>query len=209
VLRGRADPDGSRRFLANALTDADRLGDLIEKVLEVTRYTGGAHRLQIALGDLSQLVEEEVVAAERRAVARGVELASDITPGVQASFDPEALGIVVSNLLENALKYAQGTPSHVAVRLLVEHGGAILEVEDNGVGIAAGELETIFRPFYRANDEVTRRTPGTGIGLFVAREIAVAHGGTLVASSAGRGFGASFRLTLPGADVFPEEDFSE
>ena len=209
VLRGRADPDGSRRFLANALTDADRLGDLIEKVLEVTRYTGGAHRLQIALGDLSQLVEEEVVAAERRAAARGVELASDITPGVQASFDPEALGIVISNLLENALKYAQGTPSHVVVRLLVEHGEAVLEVEDNGVGIAAGELETIFRPFYRANDEVTRRTPGTGIGLFVAREIAVAHGGTLVAASAGRGQGARFRLVLPGADILPEEDFSE
>ena len=53
VLRGRADPEGSQRFLTNALTDADRLGDLIQKVLEVTRYTGGAHRLTIALGDLS------------------------------------------------------------------------------------------------------------------------------------------------------------
>jgi signal transduction histidine kinase len=209
VLRGRADPEGSQRFLANALTDADRLGDLIQKVLEVTRYTGGAHRLTIALGDLSQLVEEEVVAAERRAAARGVELEADLTPGVQASFDPEALGIVVSNLLENALKYAQGDPAHVAVRLSVAQGEAVLEVEDDGVGIAKGELESIFKPFYRANDAVTRRTPGTGIGLFVAREIAVAHGGTLVASSPGRGLGAKFSLTLPGADVLPEEEFSE
>ena len=209
VLRGRADPEGSRRFLANALTDADRLGDLIQKVLEVTRYTGGGHRLNIALGDLSQLVEEEVVAAERRATARGVEIESDIVPGVQASFDPEALGIVVSNLLENALKYAQGQPAHVTVRLAIEHGEAILEVSDNGFGIAAGELETIFRPFYRANDEITRRTPGTGIGLFVAREIAVAHGGRLTAASGGRGLGATFRLVLPGAGILPEEDFSE
>jgi signal transduction histidine kinase len=209
VIRGRADPEGSQRFLANALTDADRLGDLIQKVLEVTRYTGGAHRLKIALGDLSQLVEEEVIAAERRAVGRGVELEAEITPGVQTSFDPEALGIVVSNLLENALKYAQGQPAHVAVRLFVEHGEAVFEVEDNGVGIAAGELEAIFKPFYRANDAVTRRTPGTGIGLFVAREIAVAHGGRLAAASAGAGLGASFRLVLPGADVLPEEEFSE
>jgi signal transduction histidine kinase len=209
VLRGRADPEGSKRFLANALTDADRLGDLIQKVLEVTRYTGGAHRLTIALGDLSQLVEEEVVAAERRAAARGVELGADLTPGVQASFDPEALGIVVSNLLENALKYAQGDPAHVAVRLSVVQGEAVLEVEDDGVGIAKGELEAIFKPFYRANDAVTRRTPGTGIGLFVAREIAVAHGGRLVASSPGRGLGAKFSLILPGADVLPEEEFSE
>jgi signal transduction histidine kinase len=209
VLRGRADPEGSRRFLTNALTDADRLGDLIQKVLEVTRYTGGGHRLGIALGDLSQLVEEEVMAAERRAAARGIELDTDITPGVQASFDPEALGIVVSNLLENALKYAQGEPSRVAVRLAIEQGEAVLDVEDNGIGIAAAELETIFRPFYRANDEVTRRTPGTGIGLFVAREITVAHGGRLTASSAGPGLGARFRLVLPGAGILPEDDFSE
>ncbi len=209
VLRGRADPEGARRFLTNALADADRLADLVEKVLEVTRYAGGAHRLAIALGDLSQLVEEEVMTAERRAAARGVELTSDVIPGVQASFDPEALGIVVSNLLENALKYAQGKPARVAVRLFVAHGEAVLEVEDNGVGIAEGELETIFQPFYRANDAVTRRTPGTGIGLFVAKEIAVAHGGRLSATSPGRGLGATFRLVLPGADVLPEEELSE
>ncbi len=209
VLRGRADPEGSQRFLANALIDADRLDGLIQKVLEVTRYTGGGHRLNIAMGDLSQLVEEEVVAAERRAAARGVEVESDIPPGVQASFDPEALAIVVSNLLENALKYARGQPAHVAVRLLIENGEAAVEIADNGIGIAAGELETIFRPFYRANDEVTRRTPGTGIGLFVAREIAVAHGGRLTAASGGRGLGATFRLVLPGAGMLPEEDFSE
>lgn len=209
VLRGRADPEGSRRFLTNALADADRLGNLVEKVLDVTRYTGGGHRFTVSLGDLSQLVEEEVVAAERRAEARGVAIEADITPRVQVSFDAEALGIVVSNLLENAIKYGSGTPPRVAVRLFVERGEAVLEVEDNGIGIAAGELETIFRPFYRASDEVTRRTPGTGIGLFVAREIAKAHGGHLMAASPGRGLGATFRLVLPGADTLPEEEFSE
>jgi signal transduction histidine kinase len=209
VLRGRADPAGSQRFLANALTDADRLADLIEKVLEVTRYTGGGHRLQITLGDLTQLVEEEVIAAERRAAARGVVLESDLAAGVQASFDPEALTIVVSNLLENALKYAGDDHALVTVRLAIEQGEAVLEVSDNGIGISAGELESIFRPFYRANDEITRRTPGTGIGLFVAREIAVAHGGRLDATSGGRGLGATFRLVLPGAGLLPEEEFSE
>ena len=209
VLRGRADPEGSRRFLANALADADRLADLIQKVLEVTRYTGGGHRLRITLGDLSQLVEEEVVAAERRAIGRGIEFTADLTPGVHASFDPEALGIVVSNLLENALKYARGEPPRVAVQLRLEHGEAVLEVENNGTGIAAGELESIFKPFYRADDEVTRRTPGTGIGLFVAREIALAHGGSLSAASPGRGQGARFRLVVPGADVLTDDELSE
>jgi signal transduction histidine kinase len=178
-------------------------------VLDVTRYTGGAHRLRLGLGDFSQLVEDEVAVAERRVTARGVALEVAITPGVRATFDPEAMSIVISNLIENALKYARkGTPE-VRVCLVLERGEAVLEVQDNGVGIAAYELESIFKPFYRANDEVTRRTPGTGIGLFVVREIVAAHGGRTSASSPGPGRGSTFRLTLPGAEVLPEDEFSE
>jgi signal transduction histidine kinase len=209
VLSGRVDDQGRERFLRNAVADADRLSDLVQKVLEATRYAGGAHRLEIALGDLSQLVEEEVMAGERRAAALGVRLAADVRPDIQAPFDPEALGIVLSNLLENAFKYATGSPPEVRVSLHLERGEAILEVSDSGIGIDPRELEAIFRPFYRSGDEVTRRAPGTGIGLFVAREIAAAHGGSLAASSPGRGQGATFRLVLPGAGPILQEPLSE
>ena len=186
VLSGRVDDEGRTRFLNNALADSERLGDLVEKVLDVTRYTGGAHRLRLALGDFSQLVEDEVAVAERRVAARGAALETAITPCVQATFDPEAMAIVISNLIENAIKYAKKESPQVRVRLVLERGEAVLEVRDNGVGIAAYELESIFKPFYRASDEVTRRTPGTGIGLFVVREIAAAHGGRISASSPAR-----------------------
>jgi signal transduction histidine kinase len=209
VLSGRVDGDGRTRFLSNALADSERLGDLVEKVLEVTRYTGGAHLLRMGLGDLSQLVQDEVQVAARRVSARAGTLDAEITPGVQATFDPEALAIVISNLIENALKYAHGGPPRVRVRLRLERGEAVLEVSDNGVGIAPADLEAIFKPFYRASDEVTRRTPGTGIGLYVAREIVNAHGGRLTAASPGPGGGATFRLSLPGAEVLPEDEFSE
>ncbi len=209
VLSGRVDDEGRTRFLGNALADTERLGDLVEKVLDVTRYTGGAHRLRMGLGDFSQLVEDETAVARRRITARGVALETSVTPGVQATFDPEAMAIVISNLVENALKYARKDDPHVWVRLVLERGEAVLEVGDNGVGIAAYDLESIFKPFYRASDEVTRRTPGTGIGLFVVREIVAAHGGRIVASSPGPGRGATFRLTLPGAEALPEDELSE
>jgi len=209
VLSGRVDDEGRTRFLGNALTDSERLGDLVEKVLEVTRYAGGTHRLRMGLADLSQLVEDEMQIAHRRVAVRGGVLEADVTPGIQATFDPEAMAIVISNLIENALKYAKDEPPHVWLRLGLEDGEAVLEVRDNGVGIAPADLEAIFRPFYRAGDEVIRRTPGTGIGLFVCREIVNAHGGRLTAASPGAGQGAVFRLALPGAEGLPEEEFSE
>lgn len=209
VLRGRADPEGTQRFLGNALLDVERLSSLVEKVLEVTRFAGGAHRLRIVVDDLSELVESEIEAAERRARARDVEIEADVQPGLSAPIDAEAMSIVVSNLLENAVKYAMGPPPRVVARLRLVDGDAVLEISDNGIGISEEDRERIFDAFYRAGDEVTRRTPGTGIGLYVAREIVDAHGGRLRALSGGRGQGATFRLTLPGAGEFVDDELTE
>ncbi|MCX7895490.1 MAG: ATP-binding protein [Thermoanaerobaculum sp.] len=135
-----------------------------------------------------------------------MKLEAEIAPGVWAPHDGEGVAIILSNLLENAFKYAAAHQPQVRVKLAVEGGQAILEVEDNGIGIAQEDLPKIFGAFYRGGDEVARRTPGTGIGLFVAREIAVAHGGKLMAESLGPGKGARFRLVLPGASKVDREE---
>lgn len=199
VLSGRAQGLLQEQFLRNALADAERLQNLVEKVLELTRFASGVHRLNLRLADLSELVEEELNAAQRRAEARGILLVRDITPGVRVPHDGEGIAIILSNLLENALKYASSPEPRVEVKLWVEGGQAILEVADNGIGMSKEEIPKIFGAFYRGGDEVARRTPGTGIGLFVANEIAKAHGGKLLADSDGPGQGARFRLVLPGA----------
>lgn len=199
VLSGRADGESQRQFLRNALADAERLQNLVEKILELTRFASGVHRLNIQLSDLSQLVEEELMSAQVRAKARGVKLIPQIAPGVMVPHDGEGVAIILSNLLENAFKYASQSDPTVWVKLGVEEGQAVLEVKDNGIGIPPEELRKIFGVFYRGGDEVARRTPGTGIGLFVAREIARAHGGKLLAESPGPGQGATFRLILLGA----------
>lgn len=199
VLSGRAEGSMQQQFLRNALADVERLQNLVEKILELTRFASGVHRLHMQLTDLSQLVEEELALALPRAQARGITLEADIAPGVRVPHDGEGLAIILSNLLENAFKYASPQDPKVWVRLWVEGGQAVLEVADNGIGIAKEELPKIFGVFYRGSDEVARRTPGTGIGLFVAQEIAKAHGGKLVAESEGPGQGARFRLFLPGA----------
>ena len=204
VLRGRADSTASARFLENALQDAERLQSLVQKVLEVTRYGHGQGTLSTRRSDLSAAVEESVETFSRRATAAGASVDARIEPGVHAQVDEEALAIVVSNLLENAVKYG-GTIPRIRVRLHAVDHRAILEVEDNGRGIAAGDVPFVFDRFFRGGDEMTRTTQGTGLGLYLVREIVRAHGGTV--SVAGTGpEGTIFRVVVPGAQVEEERE---
>jgi len=202
VLRGRADTTASVRFLENALQDAERLQSLVQKVLEVTRYGRGQGTLQLRRGPVTDVVEDAVATFSRRATAAGARLDVELQPGVWAEVDEEALGIVVSNLLENGIKYG-GTVPQLTVRLAVRDGRALLDVGDNGRGIAADDLPFVFNRFYRGGDEMTRTTQGTGLGLYLVRQIVRAHGGEVRVHRTGSD-GTVFRVGLPGATAVEE-----
>jgi signal transduction histidine kinase len=199
VLRGRADSTASMRFLENALQDTERLQSLVQKVLEVTRYGRGHGSLRLVRANVSSVVEEAVDIFARRATASGAQLEIDLEPGIWGTVDPEALAIVVSNLLENALKYGGAAP-RVRVALELDDDTALLDIEDNGQGIPPDEEPFIFDRFYRAGDEMTRTSEGTGLGLYLVRQIVHAHHGAVTVASSGPS-GSTFRVTLPEAEV--------
>ena len=197
VLSGRSDESSGRRFLGNALQDTERLQDLVQKVLETTRYGHGARPLRQRQVRVSQVVARAVDAVRVRIESAGGEVTSELEPLLCAPADEEALAIVVSNLLENAVKYG-GRKPHVGVRLALEDGRAVLEVSDRGEGIPADEAPFIFDKFYRAGDELSRTSQGTGLGLYLVRQIVHAHRGTVRIASTGPE-GTTFRVELPGA----------
>ena len=200
VVRGRADAAASGRFLDNALKDSERLQDLVQKVLEVTRYGRGDRSVTPERVCLSDLVGDAVEAFRGRALAEGATLESDVEPGLWLSVDTEAFSILVSNLLENAFKYA-GTRAHVVVRLSAVDEEAVLDVADDGPGIPEREIPLIFNRFYRGGEEMTRTTRGTGLGLYLVRQIATAHGGRVDVAHTGRE-GTTFRVRVPGAELW-------
>jgi signal transduction histidine kinase len=199
VAKGRADEATSRRFLANALADTDRLGGLVKKVLQVTRYDDGSSKLRPHRVSLSRLVEGAVEAFDSRAQAVGARVDVEILPGLWAVVDDEAMTIGVSNLLENALKYG-GDPAEIRVELTAQDGRGVLLVTDNGSGIPDGAVPFIFDRFYRAGDELTRTSQGTGLGLYLVQRIVKAHHGSISVAETGAG-GTTFRMTLPGVEV--------
>jgi signal transduction histidine kinase len=199
ILRGRADATSSMRFLGNALLDAERLQGLLEKVLEVTRYARGQGTIRLQHGCLSDVVEYSTRSFARRTMASGVQLAPAIAPDIWGPVDEEAFPIVVSNLLENAVKYG-GTPPKVSVTLTIQGSVATLEVADNGSGIPDEDIGLVFNRFYRAGNEMTRTTEGTGLGLFLVDQIVRGHGGSSQIASTGPD-GTVVRITLPHMEV--------
>ena len=192
---GRADPETGRRFIGNALSDTDRLDLLVQKVLDATRYGTSEPSLQRRRQPLGDIVERAIAAFEPGARAAGASVTSAIADDVDVLADDEALTIAVSNLLENALKYG-GEPVEIEVVVRKARGQAILEVTDNGAGIPEQEVDLVFDRFYRAGDEMTRTSRGTGLGLYLVQRIVMEHDGTAEVAETGRG-GTTVRVSIP------------
>jgi signal transduction histidine kinase len=209
VIRGQTEGliDGvvtpSPEVYAAIADEAARLQRMVDDLTLLSRAEEGA--LEIHLADLD-LAAVAAVAAERLRpqfdyadVALAVE-AGDPTRPLPVRGDNDRLNQILSNLLGNALGH---TPSRgtVTVRAGSDGSMAFVDVIDTGSGIPTVELEHIFERFYRrSDDDLTAARPmraGRGIGLTIARSLARAQGGDVVAASAGPGTGATFRLTIP------------
>jgi signal transduction histidine kinase len=185
-------PDQRDSFLALIADETNRLATLIADVLDTSRIEAGTFSYTFDDVDLAELVREVAAAAEvgqdevpvRATVA-------DALPTIRA--DRERLRQVLANLVENAVKYSPSGGT-VEVSTAAVNGRVIVGVRDQGSGIAIEDQSLIFEKFGRARSGKT--LPGTGLGLFIARSIAEAHGGTLEVRSA-PGEGATFTLALP------------
>jgi signal transduction histidine kinase len=177
---------------ARARRNATRLADLITTLLDVSRIAEGRLTLNMHEVDLGELVREVVDRLEESAAASKNVVVVSGESMLRAVCDPLRIGQVLSNLLANAFKYAAGTPVDIQLRRAGEI--AVLTVEDRGPGIAEKQLDRIFERFERAAS--VRNYPGMGLGLYVAREIVVAHGGSIRAHNR-EGGGAAVEIRLP------------
>lgn len=199
-------PDGPRRDKAvrSILAESDRLDRLVSNLLDFGRLERNRRRFDLQRVDLAALLEEMQNAQCTMHNEGGAAVGPDIVHcafrivhcerGLAALADPDALRRILSNLLDNAAKYAPGAPPEVSVRAA---GNAVeLVVADRGPGVPPGLEEKIFERFFRADDSLARRANGSGIGLSLARGLARGMGGDLIYRPR-EGGGAEFVLTLP------------
>ncbi|MGW3558628.1 ATP-binding protein [Streptomyces sp. NPDC000963] len=178
--------------VALVVSETRRLNDLVENLMEVTRFDAGTARLVL---DEVDIADQITACVDARAWLDAVEL--DAERGIVAPLDPRRLDVILANLIGNALKHG-GSPVRVSVR--TEDGELVIAVRDHGPGIPEEVLPHVFDRFYKASAS-RPRSEGSGLGLSIAMENALIHGGSITASNSvgedGEVDGAVFVLRLP------------
>jgi signal transduction histidine kinase len=192
------DEETARRYVQTMGANVRTLGVLIDDLFELSHLDAGDFAWSTEAVALAALAEEMVTMLRAEADTNGIlissEIAADLAP---ARANPEKLGRVLTNLLQNAIR---NTPRDGSVVISAQRSDDALEIEvaDTGPGFAPADRSRVFEPFYRGGDDAARTGSGSGLGLAISRAIVEAHGGRIwLADSAD---GARVRLTLPVAE---------
>ena len=185
-----------QEVLRSGLEEIDRIAHLVEGLLLLARAQAGVLRMDHQPVDLAELLEEVHGRLKILADNHSIHLQLGPLEPVTVHGDHERLQRLLLNLVENGIKYTRAGGS-VTLSLQCQGSWALLRVADTGIGLAEQEQEQIFQPFYRAAEALTLSEPGVGLGLSIARSIALAHGGSIQVTST-PGHGSVFTVRIPG-----------
>jgi len=194
----RHNPEVAERFLRIIERNAERLDLLIQDLLTISALESGRVELQRQPVALRALTDKVFADLQSRAEQKRVQLINEL-PELAANADINRLDQVLSNLVDNAIKYGRPEGSVRVSGKTTAEGWLEIAVRDDGPGIPAEALDRVFERFYRVDKARSRDQGGTGLGLSIVKHIIHSHGGEVRAES-GSGQGAAFFFTLPGAD---------
>lgn len=173
IIKRDLDREKVTCFLTNSLADIERLDVLVENMLMATKFENNTYTFPKEQFNFSELVQTILNRVRLNTQGRFF-FDEKIEPAIQLLGDKFALSSAVSNIIENAVKYsAEGT--HISLNLKKETDQVILQVTDEGIGIDDREKQKIFQKFYRSGNEETRGTKGTGLGLFIVKQVLDNH----------------------------------
>jgi len=188
-------PEEADRFLSRVDHETQRLGQLVDEILFLSSLESGAAEAISGEADAAEVIEKLVTKLEPLARQSDISINNQVRPGLVLPLSDRMATTVLTNLLENAIKYS-GRGSHV--ELNAERVGEVIKVvvRDDGIGIDAEHLPHIFERFYRVDKSRSRRMGGTGLGLSIVKHVVESGGGEVSAKSR-EGFGTEITLSFP------------
>ncbi|MFY8171033.1 MAG: sensor histidine kinase [Sphingobacteriaceae bacterium] len=173
--------DKRDQLIGNSIEDVGRLDDLVENMLLATRIENNSYSYPKELFDFSELVksifDRAIITSENTRNFQQL-----IEENISIMGDRFALGSLINNILENAIKYSP-TGAAIQVQLYQQTNKVFFIVADQGVGIPTSERQKIFQKFYRSGNELTRKNKGTGLGLFIVAQVAKNHQAKVLVSN--------------------------
>jgi two-component system, OmpR family, sensor histidine kinase SenX3 len=206
LLASADDPETVRRFAEKALIEANRLGDMVAELIELSRLQGAERLPNVTAVDVDTVVSEAISRHKVAAENAHIEVRTDVPSGLQVLGDQTLLVTALANLVSNAIAYSPpGSPVSISRR---RRGDNIeIAVTDRGIGIALEDQERVFERFFRGDKARSRATGGSGLGLAIVKHVAANHDGSIGVWSK-PGTGSTFTLSIP-ASVSAEQDDDE
>lgn len=203
LLASPDDPDTVRRFAEKVLIEANRLGDMVAELIELSRLQGAERLHNVTDVDVDTIVSEAISRHKVAADNADIEVRTDAPSGLRVLGDQTLLVTALANLVSNAIAYS---PRGSLVSISRRRRGDNIEiaVTDRGIGIALEDQERVFERFFRGDKARSRATGGSGLGLAIVKHVAANHNGSIGVWSK-PGTGSTFTLSIPAA----EQDDSE
>lgn len=190
-------PEKKEGIVPRLRENTNRLEKLVENVLEAGRFERSGYHLNRERFNLSRLVEDSIVRFSKYPSEIPVRVKKHVfQEGIEIDGDRAALMRAIEAILENALMYNDKEAIELGIKLEQKNDRVSLSLSDNGTGLVRRDLSRIFDRFYRVGEEINHSRPGTGLGLYLCREIVRAHGGEISARSEGIGKGTEFTILL-------------
>jgi two-component system phosphate regulon sensor histidine kinase PhoR len=198
----RTDDSNMRRLGQRMIADGERLLRMVDNLLDTTRIEDGKLKLISEPISLLEAVQASTAESHERALISGINIRIQIADDLRIVADRTTLETVLRNLMDNAIKACTaGNGTYVEVSGKRLEGFIKFSVQDDGLGFPPEDAAMIFEKFYRLGDELRRSTPGTGLGLYIVRQLVALSGAQIMAESKGPGKGATINVIWPIAEM--------
>jgi len=195
VLGASNDPEAITRFATRMQTEATRLSDLVQEIINLSRLQDDDPLKRAQHFDIGESIKEAIDQSRLNADSRKVDIVYKNLADFQINGDRDQLTMAIHNLVENAINYSPDA-TRVAIAVKEINGICELSISDQGIGIPERDLERIFERFYRVDAARSRMTGGTGLGLSIVKHVVTNHGGDISVWSV-EGAGSTFTIRLP------------